>query len=373
MMVFDTRPWTALRSLLAACGITLLGACTTVAPRPVEVPPLYGFDIPAVAEVSLLGMSPEMRAFARRHVDQSDGGKSRAWSLAYASLDPYLMAFDYEPQLTLTAEEAFRQGRGNCLSFSALFVAMAREVGLDAWFQEVAIPPKWSAVNETLLVSKHVNAVVTERGRNWVIDVSRRQRESAEISRRVSDSEARAQYYNNLGADALVAEDLPLAYAHFRQAIEANAALPYVWSNLGVVLGRNGQLEDAAWAYESALHYDPDHSVSLNNLQWIYSDLGRFEQAAKIGARVERNRRRNPYYLHYLAEIANEEQRWADAVELLERAIRIDEEEYRFYATLAQAQYRLGQPETAHASLARARALAPQYVDQAELALPDGS
>jgi tetratricopeptide (TPR) repeat protein len=371
-MIFGTWPSNAWRSLVAAGSAALLAACAAVAPGPFEIPPLYGFEIPSIADASLLGMGPEMHAFAAQHVQHSEAGRSRAWSLAHASLDPYVMAFDYEPHLTLTADEAFREGRGNCLSFSALFVAMARDVGLNAWFQEVVVPPKWNAVNETLLVSKHVNAVVVERGRNWVIDVSGRQRQPAEISRRISDSEATAQYYNNHGAEALVVEDLPLAYAYFGKAIEANATLPYVWSNLGVVLGRNGQLEDAAYAYESALHYDPDHSVSLNNLQWIYTDLGRFEQAAKIEARVERNRRRNPYYLHYLAEVANEEQRWADAVELLERAIRIDDNEYRFFATLAQSQYRLGQPESAYASLARARELAPGSVDQSELALPDG-
>jgi tetratricopeptide (TPR) repeat protein len=86
---------------------------------------------------------------------------------------------------------------------------------------------------------------------------------------------------------------------------------------------------------------------------------------------VERNRRRNPYYLLYLAEVANEEQRWSDAIELLNKAIRIDDEEFRFYYALAQAQFHAGLVEVARANLSRARALAPEALPEPLVPLPD--
>jgi hypothetical protein len=85
-----------------------------------------------------------------------------------------LLDFDYDPQVTLQADEAFAARTGNCLTFSSLFIAMAREAGLEAWYQEIAIPPKWRAVNDTLLVSMHVNAVVEDNGKRYTVDVSRR-------------------------------------------------------------------------------------------------------------------------------------------------------------------------------------------------------
>ena len=53
----------------------------------------------------------------------------------------------------MTPGSLFRQpkpsaGRGNCLSFSSMFVAMAREADLTAYFQEVYIPPNWRTVND---------------------------------------------------------------------------------------------------------------------------------------------------------------------------------------------------------------------------------
>jgi len=351
----------------------LLASCGTAPLRQPDFPALLGHEVTAIEDAEWLDMTPEMKTFVEEYSRPDHARHSRAWALAYAALDPYILDFSYDPRQTLTAAEAFQQRRGNCLTFSALFVAMARDAGLDARFQEVIIPPKWSAVNDTLLVSKHVNAMVSDKRRNYVIDVSRRQTSGRDIIRQLSDREALAQYYNNLGADALVREDLGLAYAYFVKALEVRPGLAYVWSNAGVVLRRNGQTDDAIFAYRTALQYDPDHAVALNNLHTIYTEDGDLEGAAALAGRVERNRRKNPYYLLHLAEVATEEQRWPDAIELLDRAIRIDDKEYRFHYALAQALYQAGKVEVAQVSLDRARALAPADLSEPLLLLPDGS
>jgi tetratricopeptide (TPR) repeat protein len=377
----NTRPGAAFAPVtfrtarLAALLLTLpllLAACAAPALRPQAPPALAGHPVPAIAGVDLLAMSPEMREFTNRYARSGSDGSPKAWKLAYAALDPYLLDFDYDPMVTLPADEAFRARRGNCLTFSSLFVAMARSAGLQAWYQEVQMAPEWSTVKETLLVSKHVNAAVWEHGQKYVIDVSRRKPEPYEQTRRLSDREATAQYYNNLGVDALVAEDLALAYAYFARALETQPGLAYLWSNLGVVFRRNGQTADAIFAYHAALEDDPEHAVALNNLHALHTEAGDLAAAATLERRVERNQRKNPYYLHHLAEVANEEQRWSDAIDLLNRAIKLEAEEYRFYYTLAQAQFHAGQIDVARSSLDRARQLAANQPSVGPLTLPDG-
>lgn len=355
-------------ALLTAC-ITLC-ACATQAVQTPPVPELNNHPRYDIESVDLLGMSTEMRQFVEAQLKGRDMDNDRAWALAYAMLDPWILDFTYDPQVTLTAREAFRTRRGNCLTFSNLFVAMARESGLNAWYREVEIAPEWSSIDDTLLVSMHVNAATAERGTEYVVDVSRRRQRDGERVRRLSDREAEAMFYNNLGAHALVANDLPMAYAYFLKAISTHDQLPYAWTNLGVVLRRNEQTEDAILAYETALQIDDDHSVALNNLFSIYDEDGPAEAAAAIQARVERNRRRNPFYLNYLAEIAIEEELWDEAIRYANRAIRLQEDEYRFYYRLAQSQYQAGETDRAQSNLELARQLAPKWVDLAELVLP---
>jgi tetratricopeptide (TPR) repeat protein len=360
----------AVRQLPALLLAMLLAACSSIPPKQPAIPALAGQAPIAVPDVDLLRLSPEMREFTERYAKRSNDDASKAWMLAYAALDPFLLDFEYDPMVTLPADEAFRRGRGNCLTFSSMFVAMARDAGLNAWYQEVIVPPEWSAVDETLLVSKHVNAVVAEWGSRYVIDVSRRRQMPLEQTRRMSDEEALAQFYNNLGAEALVGHDLQRAHAYFSKALEARPGLAYVWSNLGVVFHRNKQSSDAILAYNAAIELDPGHTVALNNLHTLYTEDGNLEAAAEIAQRVERNRRNNPYYLHYLAEIANEEQRWLDAIELLNRAIQLEANEYRFHYALAQAQYFTGNTDLAYATLERARELAPPNLSDGPLTLP---
>lgn len=353
----------ALSAVLAAC------AGPQVRDLP-EIPVLTGqptYDIP---DADLLGMSPEMQDFVNRYSKRGSREESNAWSLAYATMDPFLLDFKYDPQITSTASEAFRARQGNCLTFSSMFVAMARSAGMNAYFQEIEIPPTWSNVNDNLLVSKHVNAVVYEKGRTFTVDVSRRKGREIEQARRLSDAEAQAQYYNNLGADALIANNLALAYAYFRKGLENDLKLDYIWSNLGVILRRNGQTEDAILAYNTALQLKPDKIVALNNLHVIYTEDGDLEAAGKFGNRVEKNRRKNPYYIQHLAEVAIEEHRYADAIDLARKAIRMDSGEYRFYYTLARSQYLAGKINLAQVSLDQARQRAPDQQARGTLILP---
>jgi Flp pilus assembly protein TadD len=363
------RQFDSSRQALALCLAVALGACANTPQQSPDIAALNnhpGFTVP---QAEFLRVSPEMREFAETHAVRR-GMNGRAWSLTYAALDPYVLDFDYDPQVTLTADQAFRDRKGNCLTFSGMFIAMARDAGLTAWYQEIEIQPTWSSVNDTLLVSKHVNAVVQGSRRQYTVDISRLTHDDNLRSRRLTDLEAAAQYYNNLGADALIENDLGRAHAYFKKALGTQPRLAYVWSNLGVVYRRNFQTADAITAYRFALQLEPGQTVALNNLFLIYEEEGDVESAAEIQRRVETNRRKNPYYLHSLAETANMEGRYGEAIKWLGRAIRIEDQEYRFHYTLAQSLYFSGDRNGAQASLDRAKQLAPFPLEDSLSTLP---
>jgi Flp pilus assembly protein TadD len=338
-------------------------ACAAYSPQVTDIPPLENQPLLEIEDVNLLGVSAPMKRFVRNYSPEDMIAKRKAWNLAYAALDSVLWKFDYDPSVTLTASETFNQQTGNCLSFSNMFIAMAREAGLKAWFQEVKLPPEWSSVNQTLLVSMHVNAVVEMGHSQLIVDVSGAKRNEWTRSRRLSDAEAMAQYYNNHGADALIENDLAKAFAYFVKAIGVMPETSYIWSNLGVVFNRNGQTDAAKQAYFTALEIDSSETVALNNLHTIYMEEGDLESADIVSARVERHRRQNPYYLHHLSSQALDERRYEDAIELLKRAIKLNGREYRFHFTLARSLLLNGEQDAARRSLGQAKQLAHPHVD----------
>ncbi len=352
-----------IRMLGAVTATALISACATQSLQLQALPPLDKQPLYEVADVDLLGVSAEMRQFVMQYAPDNMPNRKKAFALTYAALDPYLLDFTYNPSITLPAPEAFREKTGNCLAFSSMFIAMARVTGLEAWFQAVEIPPQWSSVNETFLVSMHVNAVVQDRFSEYVVDVSRSKKSKQGKIRRISDQEAKAQYYNNLGADALVENQLAKAHAYFAKSLQTKRNLAFVWSNLGVVYRRNGQMSDAKIAYNVALKLKPGLTTALNNLYAVLLEEGDWVAAGTVQRRVERHRQKNPYYLHYLSIEALDEQRYTDAIELLNRAIDLNEEEYRFHFTLARSLLLNGENATALHALAQAKQLAPQDSD----------
>jgi tetratricopeptide (TPR) repeat protein len=351
-----------LAPILATMLVTTLVCACATAPihDPGDITPLQGSAVPDPDFDDLSEVTPEMAAFMDLYVPSSMPIRERTWQLAYLAIDPYVVGFKYDPALTLPPAETFRQRRGNCLSFSLMLVAMARYAGVSARFQEVALEPEYSSINDTFVNSRHINVQLGRGQEVYVIDVSGEVFNERMRTRSVSDQEAAAQYYNNLGVEGLLDGDLPRAFARFRQALLTDPGIAYVWSNLGVVYNRNRQVADAEAAYRRAMSTRLGDDIAANNLYVIYQQEGRAADAAKLENRVERHRQRNPYYLAMLASEALESQKYEDAISLLKRSIKIQAEEYRFHGALAQAQYLAGDYEKALSSLDTARALAPE-------------
>ena len=158
------------------------------------------------------------------------------------------------------------------------------------------------------------------------------------------------------------------AYGQLVTAIDLAPERADPWINLGVVLGRNRQLDEAALAYEQAIENDPDAVSALSNLYEIELMRGNLEAAESLAGRVERYRRKNPYHLLHLAETAMEEHRFAEAKTLLADALLERPNEPRFHFAMAQNSYLSGDRESAEASLSRARKL---ITDEREVAGAD--
>jgi tetratricopeptide (TPR) repeat protein len=346
-------------------GVILLAllpaACASVHTTVSTLPPLQNQVPVEVPAFNFHAVSPPMEEFLDQYVPKVSSTDRQAWDLVGSVTNRDVFPFEYDASLTQSSEQTFASHKGNCLAFSSMLVAMARHRGLKAWYQEVEIPPQWSSVNNTLLVSKHINVVVEGKFGQWVVDVSGERAAVTSKVKRITDAEALAQYYNNLGADALLTGELATAYAYITKALQTRPRLAWLWSNLAVVYSHNGQRDDAAATYLAALELSPNNAVAANNLYLIYESEGKHEAAQKLLYKVERHRRNNPYYLYHLSELAFDEGRYEESREMLEEAIGINRNEYRFHYELARLLATEGNLVEAQASLDRALELAPEY------------
>lgn len=311
---------------------------------------------PDLPTEDVFSINDDMRRLVQFAAAGYSSERGKIIGLLNAVMQPYQLGFKYDAAATYTAEEAFRRGRGNCLSFTVMIVALARQVGLKASFNEVDVPPIWDLHGEnTLVLYKHVNAIVDLRdGSREIVDVNMEEYDRSFQQRTIPDRAAAAQYFNNRAMEFLKEQNFPEALRFLIQAITLEPHASYLWGNLGSLYRRAGKLHAADLAYRTALEEDPGDLVAISNAARLQTDLGNEETARLLRDKANYFRLRNPYYRYKLAQDAFLSKDYASAREHLEIAIRRYPQEHRFHFLLGAVYQRLGDQDRATASMNRA-------------------
>lgn len=353
--------------IIALSILLLLGSCTTVTTPPGREASKITTDMltsgahvglsshqVAFPEHQILQLNPEMIAFLDRHVDKELGNYSRLRQLLNVIIDDANFNLIYDEK-TRTAAETFRDRRGNCLSFTNMFIAMARHLGLNAEFQEVEIPPNWSMDGQSFVLSRHINVYLeAERGMYQVVDFNIDDFKSSYEMERVSDARARAHYFNNIAVERMLADNNSEALGYFRLAIKADPSFSPTWINLGILYRREGFPAYAEASYLQAIRVDSRNMVAMSNLAGHYEQQGELSLAAQYRKRVNRHRMRNPYYRYKLAREAYAAGHYEDVVQHMKVAVRQQKNVDSFYFLLGLSYFKMGQEKAGQRWLSKA-------------------
>lgn len=345
-------------------------ACTAAVPRPsvpVREDPPSGAGLPRapqdfrlVAPAEIAALDGPMRAFVARQIGGTRHSSQRLRRLLQGMQDEGFFDLDYASDSTSTPRETFHQKRGNCLSFTMLFVALAREAGLDVRYQMVDVPPTWIGGSDFVMLSNHINVTIKVPGQgNYVVDFNAVEFKGDYPARQVSDDYALALFYSNLGVEAMAAGSDDTSFEYLSAAIAAYPDIAGPWVNLGVLYSRHDLHDRAEAAYLQALLRDPSHHSALANIAGLYRLLGNATLAAEYDERTRRYQRNNPYYHYGLAEAAYRRKQPQEALSWVDDAIRLKKNEHQFYLLQSLVHTELGNIDAALDSLARAKFYAP--------------
>jgi Flp pilus assembly protein TadD len=155
-------------------------------------------------------------------------------------------------------------------------------------------------------------------------------------------------------------DDKDAAMAHLLRAIEIDPDSSSNWTNLGVAYRRLNQLDKAEWAYQQALRRNRSDLSALNNLAILYQITGKKKDAEKYSKKLEKYRRKNPYYMIELSKQEIEKGDYSKALRWAKKAIKKHSDEDEFYYVAAKAYAYLGDTDKAMLNLK----LAEEYAHQ---------
>ena len=329
-------------------GTRLLGA--PLPPDLVEVP----------SREAIFFLTPDMRTFVRNSLVRNASPDRTTRRLVRRMVAKGFFPDDYYTDETLTAQQVFDQHTGNCLSYTTLFLALARHAGLDARYQLAHLPPSWSSDGGFIVRNRHINVQVRDPAKtqsDWLtVDFNRISSSSLYPHQTVSDEFALSSFYNNMAVNHLYQQRIPETLALLRAAIEMAPYNPDAWVNVAALYSRAQQYDNAIEAFNIALETSPNNETALSGLARMHKILGHQEAAETYQNVLTRRRERNPFYHFATAQAAYEQHDFATSLESIDRAISLNRRMPHFHYLRGLIQYQLDNDREALRSLANARA-----------------
>jgi tetratricopeptide (TPR) repeat protein len=311
--------------------------------------------LPAAA---LFDVSEEMHQFALQATATAKSEGDKIDLLVRALHADSGLALRYDATATLTPQDAFVQRRANCMTHTLLFIALARDLDIDARFNQVDIPPIWDLRGDNLVLYRHINARIGVGERRFtIVDLTPEEYDPAYRQWLLSDRQAEAQFYSNRSVDLLAQQQPAEALRYQLHALQLDPDQAFLWSNLSHLYLAMGNARAAETAIDIALKMDPDSLSAYGTASRVYLALGDQARASAFRQQAEKLQRRNPYYHYQLAERAYARKQLQRALDETRTAITLYPEDHRFLLLLGAVLNQLDQPELARKSIEAAIAM----------------
>ncbi|MCM2680405.1 tetratricopeptide repeat protein [Echinimonas agarilytica] len=364
-----------MRTLLLIGWCVLSFACTStndgsIAERPIglsELPlPVHraGEDIPDAQQI--FALSPEIKEtldhkFARYRHDPHDLMFAfRKWMTADDGFK-----VQYDNTTTYTATETFHERAGNCMSLALMTVAFADHLDLSADFLRPDVPLFWEQRDGIETIGDHVNVVVRENyqrpyvlGSNaFIVDFTPNNRYQFVKRMKLSRHEAITSFYSNRAAEALSLNQLDLAYSYAWHAIQTSPLDSGIYSLVGVVLRRQGQIDLAERSYRAGMQLDDVDPLLLHNLVYFLRFDERHYEAYLLSLKLEKIKLNSPFVMAREAQSFYEAGDYKQALETYNNAIQRANYIHDLHFGKARVLLALGEYEDAKAELNKAKEL----------------
>jgi tetratricopeptide (TPR) repeat protein len=205
---------------------------------------------------------------------------------------------------------------------------MARAIDINAQYAEVTEVDSFNKVGDTVVYNSHVCAVVFDGPKPYLIDFSLRRYPQYRAWRAISDLEAVASFYNNIGSEKYLNEDDPArfenAMRYYNMSLKLYPDAPQVYNNIGVLELNRGNVAAAERNFRKALEIRPGYFAAYNNLGSIYNRRGETNKSIELLGSAIKASPDNPFAYLSLARLQVSEDLLEEAEMNLKKALSVD-------------------------------------------------
>ncbi len=321
--------------------------------------------VPADPARSLFDLSPAMLAYAKSAPTLAQKAGDLRMSLIDSLYRSDQLRLRYDDSRTRTAQEAFDQRAGNCLSLVVMTAAFAKHLGLPVTYQQVAVDDSYSRKGGLDLTSSHINLLMA-RPQSWTVGIRAALSDftvdflpGAELGHRqvtpLPEHTVVAMYLNNRAAELLIEGHANDAYWWAKAAVQQDPLFAPATNTLALVYLRSQLPAAAEQTLQALLRRDPRNISAWGNLAAALSRLGRQADAAQAAARLAQLQPQAPFAYYDLGRQALQAGDAQRAQQHFARELRLQPWQHEVHFWAAVASWQLGQVSDARRHLAQAR------------------
>jgi len=250
--------------------------------------------------------TPDMMAFAEDAAGDAINPIDKSIRIVDAIMSRWILDVRYERAADFTAQDIFHHTRrANCLSFTHLFVSLARSINIRAHYVDVAFEDQITEKG-VIISNHHICAGVYDGAEFFLIDFAPRPQKSYRVYRLIDDLEATANHYNNLAINeyAVHRETLKDALTILDMALSIKPEFLRALNNKVAVLALMDRMDEAEAVYRHALAIDSDMPEANANLAGLLLKRGKSREAIHYSHRAVKQRPQNIEY-RYRYALAN--------------------------------------------------------------------
>ncbi len=277
--------------------------------------------------------------------------------------------FRYEDNLSLTAVQAFEQKKGDCLSYTNLFMGISRHLKVPAYFVHVSEARNYYERGGIFFVSTHMavgygggaiglgsspyTVIVdfTEESSDWRLW----------LYQSIDDATAVALFYNNIAVDRMLKGDVAGAEAMVRFLVSRRPGMKELQNNLGVILMRQGRFEEALALLQAAIGRFPAYQPLYTNAVQAARGARRPDVAQSILDRGRKIAQEDPFFLFNEGVNAFHEGDHALAESRFRAAIKRQSNNPFLFAWLSRVLLASGKEEEGVEAFRKAQEMAPNH------------
>lgn len=268
------------------------------------------------------------------------------------------MDMEYDLNTTLPASDTYYLRKGNCLSFTILFVSLCKHLNIPVFYAYMSEPISFEEKGGAIIISSHIAAGFNLGSKTILVDFNKRN-ENIKFFEKIDELSVFCLFYNNFAVEEMMKGDYDKAEELLNFLLKIKPLLKEILNNRGVLYMKRGNYFEALKLFRKMAEDGIIYQPSLHNGLICANIQGDKEGVSFFQRKIDYYYNSDPIILYKRALLLLDKGKYDESITLIKKAISKQPRNGYLNGFLSYLYLKKGDREKALKAYKRAKSLSP--------------